>query len=271
MDMNNVKEKTFLPTHLLCGILGLLLIGIGMVSLFMPVLAQPQDVMETNIAQQTQGAALLGLTPGAAASETVFMATRNADFENAVATSRAKPTTEAYGRHYEQWALTATAWAPFGQATSAAYALTVAVTHQAQTATWQARGPMWQMENDPLVKIADILQQDMVEQSSPIVTDTPTAEPIDWDVATAVWINDDGFGKVLEEVAEELAKDLPALISWWNMNYVEKRCYTIRGCNVHPESAQCHGGNPAWNGCLTQEVGLLRTNGAGLEAELSDG
>ena len=51
MDMNNVKEKTFLPTHLLWGILGLLLIGIGMVSLFMPVEGQPIGDYLTHVAE----------------------------------------------------------------------------------------------------------------------------------------------------------------------------------------------------------------------------
>lgn len=190
MDMNNVKEKPFLPTHLLWGILGLLVIGIGLVSLFMPVLAQSQDVMETDSARNTQWAAILGLSPEAAASQTASVATRYANLENSIATSNAKPTTEAHARRAAQWDLTRTAVAPFLQATSAVYTLTAAVTSQAQTATWQARGPMWQMENDPLVKIADILQQDMVAQSGPILADTPIPPTEDWDNATPVLVDD---------------------------------------------------------------------------------
>ena len=253
MDMNNVKEKAFLPTHLLWGILGLLVIGIGMVQLFMPALAQPQDVIETDSARNTQDAALLGLTPGAAASVTVRVATRDAEWGNAAATRNARPTTEAYGRHVAQWSLTATAWYPFRQATDAAYVLTEAVTHQAQTATWQARGPMWQMENDPLVKIADILQQDMVEQSSPILADTPTAEPIDWDVATPV-LEDPGL-RNWSWIGPLVVRFLQLHnIGHYRRSYFEQICWRKLQCGLIKDERHTACTVSGWETCLHGEA-----------------
>ena len=254
MDMNNVKEKAFLPTHLLWGILGLLVIGIGLVSLFMPVLAQPQDAaVETDIAWMTQNAAILGLSPEAAASETAFMATWNARRANEQATRDARPTTEAYGRHVAQLNLTRTVWAPFQQATSAAWELTVAVTSQAQTATWQARGPMWQVENDPLVKIADILQQDMVEQSSPILADTPIPPTEDWDNATP-WLIDENYGPPINPppIEDPLGYYASGVVGNTRQEIIAD-CYAFYQCSSDRGDFHCTGENSAYDQCIAQD------------------